>query len=691
MNFNGYNTTFPPQHLRLPAMGGVQRFEYQEANDIILRRREVDIYLHQLANEGIYLGNRVPNDEDFSIPKNRFLTVYLERDGYLYMTTLHPLKGFERRIISAESAQSIKKTIEIFQAQSKKAFEEFYTSAPIFQPSDAEGIRKSSQCNIVFKPNGTSLTVHIAMPMFENGKKICKFFASESSLTQLRNIPLLDNISIAHEIADYLEQALSSNKLVWAEPGKVDDQFKETTRPVFWRDSQGDVFHIKHKDTETEKVSNWSFELNVFDAESEKLEGILEKARWVLEAKPASLFYGLLAKSSAGSVERLIQKVQEYLAREPLPACELPARITKHGSAELGTTLWRRKDGSTVVLPEWTGLKRIARGAYKVVSVAVELTHGKSATLSAWSTSVISDSSEKEATLNEIDQLKLNGEYTEPGARYLLKLQWASPMYSASAKNHGQREKVNKVAIATEYCNEGIFLYENLERLEQNVVDRLQLFRQLLLGVKVLHDHGKIHNDIKPTNILLKRDGFGKPEIRLADFGLLKTNGSSNPCTTYAYLQFELLKKMLKIEGHNKELKVGPYVDIYSLGIICFEAVLGVRYIFVNEETWLGVYKGLEQLQKFGAGIFNVNSNYLEKSKLLQFLSKMTHMQLAQVPQSVDEVLAVVDTVLKDSDELNFLKGFSDTIRSQYSYAEAVHKNPHLEYESSNRAFERVH
>ena len=48
------------------------------------------------------------------------------------------------------------------------------------------------------------------------------------------------------------------------------------------------------------------------------------------------------------------------------------------------------------------------------------------------------------------------------------------------------------------------------------------LVRQLLEGVKYLHDNWVIHRDLKSSNILLNHDG----ELKICDFGLSRQYGS---------------------------------------------------------------------------------------------------------------------------------------------------------------------
>jgi serine/threonine protein kinase len=56
--------------------------------------------------------------------------------------------------------------------------------------------------------------------------------------------------------------------------------------------------------------------------------------------------------------------------------------------------------------------------------------------------------------------------------------------------------------------------------------DMIAVMDDLLAGLAVAHDHGVIHRDVKPENILVDRHGTGK----LADFGLaLSRNDASTP------------------------------------------------------------------------------------------------------------------------------------------------------------------
>ena len=84
-------------------------------------------------------------------------------------------------------------------------------------------------------------------------------------------------------------------------------------------------------------------------------------------------------------------------------------------------------------------------------------------------------------------------------------------------------------------------------------------------GVVYIHKKGIVHRDIKPENILMMN---GVPKI--TDLGLaqiMRTSGVSGKSGTLFYLAPEVLG----------EEKYGQAADIWSLGIVLFEFLLGQR------------------------------------------------------------------------------------------------------------------
>jgi len=117
---------------------------------------------------------------------------------------------------------------------------------------------------------------------------------------------------------------------------------------------------------------------------------------------------------------------------------------------------------------------------------------------------------------------------------------------------------------------EGATLHGRLDKL--GLTERIRVLQRVAEGVAHAHEHDIVHRDLKPSNILLGEDGVP----RVADFGLAKETDATTMVTasgvimgTPQYMAPE------QVRGERKEM--GSWTDVYSLGVMLYEALTGTR------------------------------------------------------------------------------------------------------------------
>ena len=112
--------------------------------------------------------------------------------------------------------------------------------------------------------------------------------------------------------------------------------------------------------------------------------------------------------------------------------------------------------------------------------------------------------------------------------------------------------------------------------------EALQLFVQIARGVSALHEHSLVHFDLKPANVFLKGD-----IARVGDYGLSKLiTETAMSLSTGRGTPYYMAPEMLRRKGDHRS-------DIYSLGIMLFEALAG-DVPFKGDSEW-EVLKGHEE------------------------------------------------------------------------------------------------
>jgi predicted Ser/Thr protein kinase len=143
----------------------------------------------------------------------------------------------------------------------------------------------------------------------------------------------------------------------------------------------------------------------------------------------------------------------------------------------------------------------------------------------------------------------------------------------------------NHAHIAMEYLAGG----DLRAKIDKGVAERqaVQYLRQIASALSAVHAKGVLHRDLKPGNIMLRKDG----SIALIDFGLAKSAKSEAEVEDRDGI-FGTPYYMSPEQGHGNG--VDERSDIYSLGVIFFEmltgqkpyradSAMGIIYLHANE------------------------------------------------------------------------------------------------------------
>src|SRR3989338_1468319 len=121
---------------------------------------------------------------------------------------------------------------------------------------------------------------------------------------------------------------------------------------------------------------------------------------------------------------------------------------------------------------------------------------------------------------------------------------------------------------------EGTTLRRFLKNGPLPIKQAIPFVRQILLGLKAAHDRGIIHRDLKPENVLVDQK---EERLVLVDFGLaglLNEATNPHPNLTRSKVTMGTVNYMAP-EQHMDAKRVDGRSDLYSVGVILYECILG--------------------------------------------------------------------------------------------------------------------
>jgi serine/threonine-protein kinase len=160
---------------------------------------------------------------------------------------------------------------------------------------------------------------------------------------------------------------------------------------------------------------------------------------------------------------------------------------------------------------------------------------------------------------------------------------------AASTLNHPNIVTVHEIGsvesthfIATEFID-GKTLRDRIEERPLELSEALDIAAQIASALNAAHEVGVIHRDIKPDNVMLRRDGF----VKVLDFGLAKlcevTEGPPSKKLGHNTSPGMVMGTVLYMSPEQaRGEEVDARTDIWSLGVVLYEMITG-RVPFTGE------------------------------------------------------------------------------------------------------------
>jgi eukaryotic-like serine/threonine-protein kinase len=99
--------------------------------------------------------------------------------------------------------------------------------------------------------------------------------------------------------------------------------------------------------------------------------------------------------------------------------------------------------------------------------------------------------------------------------------------------------------------------------------DTMRVIAQAAEGLQAVHAAGLVHRDVKPANLLIRRDG----QVVVTDFGISRHADAGRLTASGAILGTPSYLSPEQVLGQ----PVGPLTDVYALGLTAYECLAGRR------------------------------------------------------------------------------------------------------------------
>ena len=210
-------------------------------------------------------------------------------------------------------------------------------------------------------------------------------------------------------------------------------------------------------------------------------------------------------------------------------------------------------------------LEKLGKGGMGEVFLAEDLKHGRRVALKMLS---------EQFTRDEKSLLRFRKE-----ANAVLKLNHPNILTVFEIGEEGER-----FFIATEYIK-GDTLRDRFGHGEMKIDEALGVGIQVARALEAAHDEGVVHRDVKPENVMLRRDRVGRDRlVKVLDFGLAKLTekhaSAHDPDAVTMPIHNTEPGTVMGTTGYmspeqTRGLDVDERTDIFSLGVVLYEMIAG--------------------------------------------------------------------------------------------------------------------
>src|ERR1044072_8261860 len=106
------------------------------------------------------------------------------------------------------------------------------------------------------------------------------------------------------------------------------------------------------------------------------------------------------------------------------------------------------------------------------------------------------------------------------------------------------------------------------------------VLEDLLAGLAHASERGVVHRDLKPENLMVTDQG----RTKIADFGIAKATSAATQMTNLTTAGSTLGTPRYMAPERALGQEIGPWSDLYAVGVIAFELLVGHTPFHENEE-----------------------------------------------------------------------------------------------------------